>query len=90
MSVKLKIFDKFDAELEKLWTSLEVKGDNPFLNYEINKTWFNIFGISFDYEANTNMRGEKRADVVTGQYEKVLPMDWMENAQNNPNYSHLH
>ena len=44
MSVKLKIFDKFDAELEKLWTSLEVKGDNPFLNYEINKTWFNIFG----------------------------------------------
>ena len=44
MSVKLKIFDKFDAELEKLWTSLEVSGDNPFLNYEINKTWFNIFG----------------------------------------------
>ena len=44
MSVKLKIFDKFDAELEKLWTSLEVKDDNPFLNYEINKTWFNIFG----------------------------------------------
>ena len=44
MSAKLKIFDKFDAELEKLWTSLEVKDDNPFLNYEINKTWFNIFG----------------------------------------------
>jgi len=44
LSAKLKIFDKFDAELEKLWTSLEVKDDNPFLNYEINKTWFNIFG----------------------------------------------
>ena len=27
------------------------------------------------YEANTNTHGEKRAFVVTGQYEKVLPMD---------------
>ena len=44
MSVKLKIFDKFDGELEKLWTSIEVENDNPFLNYEINKTWFDIFG----------------------------------------------
>ena len=44
MSVKFKIYNKFDSELEKLWTSLEVKDDNPFLNYEINKTWFDIFG----------------------------------------------
>ena len=27
------------------------------------------------FEANTNMHGEKRAFVVTGQYEEVLPMD---------------
>jgi len=27
------------------------------------------------YEANTNTHGEKRAFVVTGQYEKMLPMD---------------
>ncbi len=27
------------------------------------------------YKANTNTRGERRAFVVTGQYEKVLPMD---------------
>jgi Na+-transporting NADH:ubiquinone oxidoreductase subunit A len=27
------------------------------------------------YKANTNMNGEKRAFVVTGQYEDVLPMD---------------
>ncbi len=27
------------------------------------------------YEANTNMKGEKRAFVVTGQYEDMLPMD---------------
>ena len=44
MSVKLKIFDKFDGELEKLWTSIKVENDNPFLNFEINKTWFDIFG----------------------------------------------
>tara|TARA_Y100001935_G_scaffold8776_1_gene6851 strand:- start:1156 stop:2109 length:954 start_codon:yes stop_codon:yes gene_type:complete len=44
LSVKLKIFDKFDGELEKLWTSIKVENDNPFLNYEINKTWFDIFG----------------------------------------------
>ncbi|MCB9257058.1 MAG: Na(+)-translocating NADH-quinone reductase subunit A [Chitinophagales bacterium] len=27
------------------------------------------------FDANTNMHGEKRAFVVTGQYEEVLPMD---------------
>ena len=27
------------------------------------------------FKANTNMRGEKRAFVVTGQYEELLPMD---------------
>ncbi len=29
----------------------------------------------FKYKVNTNTHGEKRAFVVTGQYEKVLPMD---------------
>lgn len=29
----------------------------------------------FKYHADTNTHGEKRAFVVTGQYEKVLPMD---------------
>jgi Na+-transporting NADH:ubiquinone oxidoreductase subunit A len=33
-------------------------------------------GIEFmNFEANTNMHGEKRAFVVSGQYEEVLPMD---------------
>lgn len=31
--------------------------------------------IDVEYEANTNTHGEMRAFVVTGQYEKVLPMD---------------
>nr|HMU04815.1 NADH:ubiquinone reductase (Na(+)-transporting) subunit A [Saprospiraceae bacterium] len=33
------------------------------------------FGKEHEYEANTNTHGEKRAFVVTGQYESVLPMD---------------
>lgn len=35
--------------------------------------WAGDKSIAFD--ANTNMHGEKRAFVVTGQYEQVLPMD---------------
>jgi Na+-transporting NADH:ubiquinone oxidoreductase subunit A len=31
--------------------------------------------VDIVYEANTNTHGEKRAFVMTGQYEKVLPMD---------------
>ena len=31
--------------------------------------------LDITYEANTNTHGEKRAFVVTGQYEQVLPMD---------------
>ncbi len=33
------------------------------------------FGKDYEFEVNTNTRGEKRAFVVTGQYESVLPMD---------------
>lgn len=33
------------------------------------------FGQDHLFEANTNTHGEKRAFVVTGQYESVLPMD---------------
>lgn len=32
-------------------------------------------GKDFKFEANTNTHGEKRAFVVSGQYEQVLPMD---------------
>jgi Na+-transporting NADH:ubiquinone oxidoreductase subunit A len=34
-----------------------------------------LFGEDYEFEANTNTHGEKRAFVVTGQYESVLPMD---------------
>ena len=47
----------------------------PSISRTFLSTWFNIFGIDFDYKVSTNLRGEKRAYVVSGQYEKVLPMD---------------
>ena len=46
MAVEFKIYDKFDGELEKLWKSIDVQNVNPFLDYEINKIWFEIFGKS--------------------------------------------
>jgi len=33
------------------------------------------YGKNYKFEADTNTHGEKRAFVVTGQYESVLPMD---------------
>lgn len=33
------------------------------------------YGKDFNFTANTNTHGEKRAIVVSGQYESVLPMD---------------
>lgn len=34
-----------------------------------------LFGSGYKYKADTNSHGEKRAFVVTGEYEAVLPMD---------------
>ncbi len=41
----------------------------------ISNTFPNFLWPNFKYKADTNTHGEKRAFVVTGQYEKVLPMD---------------
>lgn len=41
----------------------------------ISNTYPNALFGEMEFEANTNTHGEKRAFVVTGQYEKVLPMD---------------
>jgi len=40
-----------------------------------SKTFPGFLMPNFEYEADTNTHGEKRAFVVTGQYEKVMPMD---------------
>jgi len=41
----------------------------------ISKTYPNFLFPDYEFQAETNMHGEKRAFVVTGQYESVLPMD---------------
>ncbi len=41
----------------------------------VSKTYPNFLFPDLKFKANTNTHGEKRAFVVTGQYEKVLPMD---------------
>jgi len=41
----------------------------------ISNTFPNFLFPNMDFEVNTNTHGEKRAFVVTGEYESVLPMD---------------
>ncbi len=41
----------------------------------ISKTFPNFLYPKLKFDGDTNMHGEKRAFVVTGQYEKVLPMN---------------
>lgn len=41
----------------------------------VSNTFPNFLYPDYAFKANTNMHGEKRAFVVTGQYESVLPMD---------------
>ncbi len=41
----------------------------------ISKTFLSYLTPNKKYKVNTNMHGEERALVVTGEYEKVLPMD---------------
>jgi Na+-transporting NADH:ubiquinone oxidoreductase subunit A len=40
-----------------------------------SRTYFSWLNPSKNYNVNSNMNGEERAYVVTGAYEKVLPMD---------------
>lgn len=45
------------------------------LRPSVSKTFPNFLFPSYKFHADTNTHGEKRAFVVTGEYEKVLPMD---------------
>ena len=48
----------------------------PGINkFSMSKSYFSWLFPTRKYNIDTNMRGEERAYVVTGQYEKVLPMD---------------
>jgi len=50
LSEKLIIFNKFNADLQKLWINFENQKENPFLNYDVNKIWHDTLG--HDYELN--------------------------------------
>ncbi len=41
----------------------------------ISRTFPNFLFPSLEFDGNTNTHGEKRAFVITGEYEKVLPMN---------------
>jgi len=43
--------------------------------FSMSQSYFSWLFPTRKYNIDTNMRGEERAYVVTGQYEKVLPMD---------------
>jgi Na+-transporting NADH:ubiquinone oxidoreductase subunit A len=43
--------------------------------YSAGRTFFSGFGSNGDYNLDTNMHGARRALVMTGQYERVFPMD---------------
>ena len=62
------------------------EGDEPeffgwllpgFDKLSLSRTFFTWLNKKSDYVLNTNMRGEPRNFVVTGEYEKVLPMNIM-------------
>lgn len=46
-----------------------------FGKFSVSKTFMSWMNPNKEYTLNTNMHGEERAFVVTGQYEKVFPFD---------------
>ncbi|MEQ8323527.1 MAG: Na(+)-translocating NADH-quinone reductase subunit A [Vicingaceae bacterium] len=46
-----------------------------FDKFSLSKTFFSWMMPGKEYELSTNMNGEERAFVVSGEYEKVIPMD---------------
>ena len=56
MSEKLIIFNKFDADLKKLWVTFENQKENPFLNYDVNKIWHDILGQNYKLNILTDMK----------------------------------
>lgn len=58
-------------------------GDEPFMGwltpnfhkFSMSRTFFSWLTPGKEYDLNTNQNGEERPFVVTGQYERVFPMD---------------
>jgi Na+-transporting NADH:ubiquinone oxidoreductase subunit A len=60
------------------------EGDEPeflgwvlpgFGKFSLSRAYFSWLAPNREYDINTNMRGEERAYVMTGQYEEVFPFD---------------
>ena len=83
MSGKTAGEDDFISKNTNLVTSIKEGDDYELFGWllpikprpSISKTMPGFLMPSHQYEGNTNTHGEKRAFVVTGQYEKMLPMD---------------
>ncbi|MCW2118385.1 Na(+)-translocating NADH-quinone reductase subunit A [Flavobacterium sp. 7A] len=43
--------------------------------FSVSRTFFSWLNPNKKYDLNTNLHGEERPFVITGQYEKVFPMD---------------
>ena len=56
MSGKLIIFNKFDADLKKLWVTFGNQKENPFLNFDINKIWHDILGQNYKLNILTDKK----------------------------------
>lgn len=46
-----------------------------FNKFSLSRTFFSWLMPSKEYNLNTNLNGEARAFVMSGEYEKVFPMD---------------
>jgi Na+-transporting NADH:ubiquinone oxidoreductase subunit A len=46
-----------------------------FKKYSVSRSFFSWLTPKKEYSVDTNLKGGRRAFVMTGQYEKVLPMD---------------
>ena len=46
-----------------------------FNKYSVSRAFFSWLSPNKQYDLNTNLHGEERPFVMTGQYEKVFPMD---------------
>ena len=75
--------DSFVGDKDNLVTGIKEGDDYELFGWllpvaprpSVSGTFPNFLVKNHEFEANTNTHGEKRAFVVTGQYESMLPMD---------------
>ena len=68
----IQLFQLLKKEINKSFFGWILPGLNKF---SASKTFFSWLSSKKKYNITSNMHGEERAYVVSGAYEKVLPMD---------------